>query len=63
MGIEKKQLITNGFFSKKRERIEEVVTMLEKSGVNSLLLSVDAFHQETIPLDPVKYFAEIKDSR
>lgn len=58
MGIEKKQLITNGFFSKKRERIEEVVTMLEKSGVNSLLLSVDAFHQETIPLEPVKYFAE-----
>ena len=58
MGIEKKQLITNGFFSKKRERIEEVVTMLEKTGVNSLLLSVDAFHQETIPLEPVKYFAE-----
>lgn len=60
MGIEKKQLITNGFFSKKRERIEEVVTMLEKSGVNSLLLSVDAFHQETIPLEPVKYFADIE---
>ena len=32
--------------------------MLEKSGVKSLLLSVDAFHQETIPLEPVKHFAE-----
>ena len=58
MGIEKRQLITNGFFAQKKERIEEVVMMLEKSGVNSLLLSVDAFHQETIPLEPVKYFAE-----
>lgn len=58
MGIEKRQLITNGFFSNKKERIEEVVQRLEESGVNRLLLSVDAFHQETIPLEPVKYFAE-----
>lgn len=58
MGIEKRQLITNGFFSKKKERIEQVVHMLEESGVGSLLLSVDAFHQETIPLEPVKHFAE-----
>lgn len=57
-GIEKRQLITNGFFSNKKERIEEVVQKLEGSGVNRLLLSVDAFHQETIPLEPVKYFAE-----
>lgn len=58
VGIEKRQLITNGFFSNKRERIEEVVRKLEESGVNRLLLSVDAFHQETIPLEPVKHFAE-----
>lgn len=58
VGIEKRQLITNGFFSNKKERIEEVVQKLEESGVDSLLLSVDAFHQETIPLEPVKYFAE-----
>ncbi|MDE6851748.1 MAG: radical SAM protein [Lachnospiraceae bacterium] len=58
MGIEKRQIITNGFFSYKKERIEEVVQKLEESGVDSLLLSVDAFHQETIPLEPVKYFAE-----
>lgn len=58
LGIKKRQLITNGFFSKKPERIEEVVYELDKSGVTDLLLSVDAFHQETIPLKPVKYFAE-----
>lgn len=57
-GIGKRQLITNGFFSKKYERIEEIVQNLEESGVNELLLSVDAFHQETIPLEPVKHFAE-----
>lgn len=58
MGIEKRQLITNGFFSNKKECIEKVVKDLEESGVDRLLLSVDAFHQETIPLEPVKYFAE-----
>ncbi len=58
IGIGKRQLITNGFFSKKRERIEEVVRNLAESGVNDLLLSADAFHQETIPLEPVLYFAE-----
>ena len=35
--------------------------MLFGSGVNDLLLSVDAFHQETIPLDTVRDFAsEVK---
>ena len=28
-----------------------------QSGVNDVLLSVDAFHQETIPLEPVQIFA------
>ncbi len=58
MNIPKKDLITNGFFSKDRERIREVALMLAESGVRHLLLSVDAFHQETIPLETVKYFAE-----
>ena len=58
LGIPKRQLITNGFFSKKPERIREVVLNLADSGINDLLLSVDAFHQETIPLEPVKVFAE-----
>ena len=58
LGITKRQLITNGFFSKRRERIEEVARALADSGINSLLLSADAFHQETIPLEPVIFFAE-----
>ena len=58
MGIEKRQVITNGYFSNKRECIEEVACSLAGSGVNDLLLSVDAFHQETIPLEPVIQFAE-----
>ena len=37
--------------------------MLSYSGVQKVLLSVDSFHQETIPLDIVKYFAMcIKES-
>ena len=58
LGIAKKQLITNGFFSKDHRKIESTVEKIAESGVNDLLLSVDAFHQETIPLEPVKYFAE-----
>ena len=56
-GIGRRQLITNGYFTKKGERIEAVVRALAESGINDLLLSVDAFHQETIPLEPVKCFA------
>lgn len=58
MGIPKRDLITNGFFTKDSHRIQEIVKNLENSGVRRILLSVDAFHQETIPLEPVKYFAE-----
>ena len=58
LGIEKRQLITNGYFSKDPERIGSVVRALKDGGVNDLLLSVDAFHQEHIPLDPVFCFAE-----
>ena len=55
--IPKRQVITNGYFSKNAEKIREVAEGLAACGVNDLLLSVDAFHQETIPLDTVKQFA------
>ena len=58
LGIGRRQVITNGFFSREPERIGEAARALGDSGVNDLLLSVDAFHQETIPLEPVLYFAE-----
>ena len=56
-GIACRQVITNGYFSKSRDKIREAAQRLAESGVNDLLLSVDAFHQETIPLDTVKIFA------
>ena len=58
MEISQRDLITNGYFAKDSNRIKEVVKNLEDSGVCRMLLSVDAFHQETIPLEPVKLFAE-----
>jgi len=57
-GIPKRQLITNGFFSKDSHKIDEVAKVLCDSGVNDVLLSVDIFHQEFIPLEPVEQFAE-----
>ncbi|MBP3571894.1 MAG: radical SAM protein [Clostridia bacterium] len=57
LAIPKRQIITNGYFSKDPARIRAVAEGLAESGVNDLLLSVDAFHQETIPLDVVKLFA------
>ena len=57
-GIPQRDMITNGYFSKDKERIAEVAKMLAQSGLKLILLSVDAFHQETIPLEPVEYFAE-----
>ena len=57
LNIPKRQIITNGYFSKNVGKIREVVARLAACGVNDLLLSVDAFHQEAIPLDVVKIFA------
>ena len=57
MNVPKRQVITNGYFSKSREKIRETAEGLFLCGVNDLLLSVDAFHQEAIPLDVVKDFA------
>ena len=56
--VPKRQLITNGYFSKNADKISEVAERLAECGVNDLLLSVDAFHQRTIPLDVVKAFAK-----
>jgi MoaA/NifB/PqqE/SkfB family radical SAM enzyme len=57
-GIPKRQLITNSFFSRDEARIREVAQALADAGVNDLLISVDGFHQETIPLEPVRTFAK-----
>ena len=57
LNIPKRQVITNGYFSKKADKLREVAKGLALCGVNDLLLSVDAFHQKTIPLDVVRQFA------
>jgi len=57
LNIPKRQVITNGYFSKNADKIREVAERLAACGVNHLLLSVDAFHQETIPLNVVSQFA------
>ena len=57
LNVPKRQVITNGYFTKSPEAIAAVAQRLAESGVNDLLLSVDAFHQETIPLDRAKAFA------
>lgn len=58
MNVPQRQLITNGYFSKDSDKIRLVAEKLIDSGVNEILLSVDAFHQETIPVEYVKNFAE-----
>ena len=58
MNIPKRQLITNGYFSRDTEKIKLVAKKITESGVNGILLSVDAFHQETIPIEYVLQFAK-----
>lgn len=58
MNIPHRQLITNGYFSKDSEKITLTAERLAESGINEFLLSADAFHQETIPLEYIKAFAE-----
>ena len=55
--IQKRQVITSGFFTKNADEMKRVCDLLSDSGVNDLLLSVDACHQENIPLKYVKEFA------
>ena len=57
MQVPRRQIITNGYFTKDVGQMREVASKLAACGVNDLLLSVDAFHQETIPLDVVRTFA------
>ena len=56
-GIKTRQIITNGYFTNSVEKSRLVANTLADSGVNSLLLSVDAFHQEHIPFEAVYQFA------
>ncbi len=58
VGIPIRDVITNGFWSTKTEKIQEIAQNLAKSGVNEVSISVDCFHQEFIPLKTVKRAAK-----
>jgi len=58
VGIPVRDVITNGFWSRKTEEIREIANNLIKCGVNEVSISVDCFHQEFIPLHIVKKAAE-----
>ena len=57
LSVERRQVITSGYFAKDAAQMRDTVRRLYYCGVNDLLLSVDAFHQETIPLATVREFA------
>jgi MoaA/NifB/PqqE/SkfB family radical SAM enzyme len=58
VGIPLRDIITNGFWSRRTEKIQQIAIKLAKSGVNSVSISVDCFHQKFIPLKIVKKTAE-----
>lgn len=58
VGIPSRQIITNGYWTKDFRKIEEISNRLAEVGVNKILISVDAFHQEHIPLEIVKKVAQ-----
>jgi MoaA/NifB/PqqE/SkfB family radical SAM enzyme len=57
-GIDTRQLITNGYFSNNEVKIKDAVKKIMQSGINNILLSIDAFHDEFIPKDIVYLFAK-----
>lgn len=57
--VPKRQVITNGYFTNDEQRMADVAQKLADCGVNELLLSADAFHQEYIPLENIIRIAKI----
>jgi len=63
-GIKTRQVITSGYFTKSAEISKRVACSLFESGVNSMLISVDALHQETIPIEPVyRFVADVIEAK
>jgi len=58
VGIPVREVITNGFWSRKIEELQKIANNLVESGVNDICISVDCFHQEFVPLEIVKKAAE-----
>jgi sulfatase maturation enzyme AslB (radical SAM superfamily) len=61
--IERRQIITNGLWTKNKKRIDEIVLMIKEVEVTSLLVSIDAFHEKYLDYDIVEYsLNKIKDA-
>ena len=56
MGVPRRQLITNGFFTTNVQEMDALASRLAECGVNDVLISADAFHQEHIPTSVVYRF-------
>lgn len=55
--INTRQILTSGYFTNNPKESADAANSLAEAGINSLLLSVDAFHQEHLPIEPVLQFA------
>lgn len=57
-GIASREVITNGYWSSNVKRIRRIAGNMAECGVSDIHVSVDAFHQEYIPLDIVRKTVE-----
>ena len=57
-GIASREVITNGYWSSNVKKIRRIAGNMAECGVNDIHVSVDAFHQEYIPLDIVRKTVE-----
>jgi len=56
LNIEKRELITNGCFSNKLEKMREVAYKIKDAKVNCLLVSIDCFHEKYLDYSVVEQF-------
>ena len=56
-GIPHRQVITNGYFTRDKNLLEQAARRLAECGVSDLRVSADAFHQRTIPVEYPLHFA------
>lgn len=54
IGIKKRQIITNGYWSKSHDKIKTIAEKTVATGVNEILISVDYFHQKYVPIEVVE---------
>jgi hypothetical protein len=57
LNIPKRQIITNGSWTNDTHKTKIIAQLLADSGVNQVSISVDAFHQEHVPLERIKHTA------